>query len=190
MINKKILLLILLLPVLVSAQDNFYYSFEVDFSENAKFKEVELVFDLEGLGNNYYDYFGDNYRIKLFDKDENLLIESEFSPVMKRIIEEVGIEEYRESEGMLVLPYFENAYSAVIYDTEGNEIDSVLVSQYSRRGFDINDFNSNVILDEDIDQEIVIRRPVEDGVDPVIVSLAILLVVLIGLWVVLFRKKQ
>jgi len=192
MINKKIILIILLLPVLVNAQDSFYYySFSVDFTDSAKFNDVDLFLQLEGIGNNYYDYFGENYRIKLYGEKENLLVESEFSPGKKVIVENGEVEEYKNQDGRLVLPYFEDAHRAVIYDSENMEIDSILVSQYSKRGFNINDFNGNVILDEEVDSDKIVRKPVDsEGIDPVVAGLGVLLVLLIGVWVVLVKKKN
>lgn len=177
---KKYFLVILVLFLVGSVIAQPYsYNFKINTEE----KKVEsFSIDLiQGKIYNYNDFALEDYRMEIRDVSRKLLHELNFDMP------------FGQDKFSLYVPYFEDAHSAVIYDSENNEIDRILVSQYSKKGFDINDFNSNVILDEEVDtdEDKIVRKPVDsEGVDSVVVSLGVLLVLLVGLWVVLIRKKN
>lgn len=156
----------------------YSYNFKIDIEE----KKIEsFSIDLiQGEVYNYNDFILEDYRLEIKDVSRNVLHELNFDIPFNQ--EKLGV----------YAPYFEDAHRAVIYDSENMEIDSILVSQYSKRGFNINDFNGNVILDEEeISGDNVVRRPDENSsVDPIVAGLGVLLVLLIGLWVALLKKKN
>ena len=175
--KSKYFLIVLVLFLIGSIIAQPYsYNFKMDVEE----KKIEsFSIDLiQGEVYNYNDFVLEDYRLEIRDVSRNVLHELNFDIP------------FNQDKFGIYVPYFENAHRAVIYDSDNREVDSILVSQYSKRGFNINDFNGNVILDEDVEEDKIVRRPVDNSeVDPIVVGLGVLLVLLIGVWVVLFRKK-
>ena len=89
--------------------------------------------------------------------------------------------------------YFVNGYRAIAYDPNGVELDMILLSQFAKEGFDIDDFQE--ISDSDIEDLFEEKDKDELQIDEedykiYIISLIIVLILLIIILTYSLKKKR
>ena len=160
-----ILLVFLFSMSLVSAQ--YYYEFDLSFTGK------EVMVDSVGIKFNHrevknFELFEENYQLKIFDENNNELLSDSFGLPSLSIFDGIEGEELgnggrvieKNGSFSLIFPYYENAYSAVVY-YNGIESDRILLSQYSKQGFNIEDFKGDELVIEEDKREDIIRKDFE-----------------------------
>ena len=153
MTNKKIFLVFVILLSLNFVSAGYYYKFDLKLeNEIIKFKSVDIEFSQEGnFINNYYNE-ENSYYLNIMDSKNLVLDKIYFSPpnfVLYDLVNDKG--EFYKSESVILdeldfnifSNYFDNGYKAIIYDSSGEELDRIFISQFAKEGFDINDFKSD-----------------------------------------------
>ena len=194
---RLILLVFLFSMSLVSAQ--YYYEFDLSFTGK------EVIVDSVGIKFNHrevknFELFEENYQLKIFDENNNELLSDSFGLPSLSIFDEIAGEELGnggrviEENGSfsLIFPYYENAYSAGVY-YNGIESDRILLSQYSKQGFNIEDFKGDELVIEEDKREDIIRKDFEYADNNNNLITGILWIVLIALSAFLYfllKKKK
>ena len=192
----------ILLIGIVSASP-YYYNFGLDYDKgdiDIKYVNIEFYQDL-GLVWNYFNE-SNVYYLEIIDNKNNVLDKSFFSApnfVIYDLVDENG--NYTESKFVefenvsfeVFVPYYENAYQMIVYDNDINELDRVLLSQFSKTGFDKEDFKDvrteNI---ETVKDDVVNERKVSSEINyrNYVIILIVVLIVLVVVLIYFLRKKK
>ena len=202
-----ILVLIILMNLisLVSAfSENYYYDIELYYNKgNIEIKNIELEFSQEDLSTNYED--NDTYHIRIIDNKNKVLDKIFFNApiiILTDIANESGdfvegrAEELENVSFNVFAPYHENGYQIIVYKND-LEINREFVSQFSKTGFNIEDFlgknTGKEIIDVNKDKEVDERKKTpgyfSDYKNYIPILTITLIVLIIGLIYFLIREK-
>lgn len=199
MIDKKIFLIFVILFSLNLINASYYYNFDIEYKNgNLDIKSVSVEFSQEeNFADNYYNE--DNvYFLNIINGKNVVLDKINFSVpnfVLYDMVDEKG--EFNESkivfleevEFNVLSNYYENGYKAILYDNSGKDIASILLSQFSKEGFNIQDFVNNKIDKEvslkDVEKIAVQKKDYTNYVKILLIVLVILIIILI----VILKKK-
>ncbi|MAG61717.1 hypothetical protein CMI43_02800 [Candidatus Pacearchaeota archaeon] len=193
----RLILLVLLFSVsLVSAQ--YHYEFDLSFTgKEVRVDSVGIKFNHREVRN--FELFEENYQLKIFDGNNKELLSDSFGLPSLSIFEGIEGEELGnggrvvEENGSfsLIFPYYENAHSAVVY-YNGIESDRILLSQYSKQGFNIEDFKGDELVIEEDKREEIIKKDFEyaDNNNLLTGILWIVLIALSAFLYFLLKKKK
>jgi len=201
MIDKRYLFLIILLSLnIVSA--SYYYNFEMEYVEGTiDIKSVGIEFSQEEDFIYNYHNESEGYYLQIVDRKDNILDKIFFSPIDFVIYDLVDNDGNFTESRLIILDelnfdidseYFSNGHKAIAYDPQGIELDTILLSQFAKEGFDIEEFDK--IPDEEIEdlfeekdrKELQIN---EEDYSIYIISLIIVLILLIIILTYSLKKK-
>ena len=191
--NKKIFLIFVILLSLNFVSAGYYYNFEIKYDKgDLKINSIDVEFSQEdNFADNYYNE-ENIYYIDIIDNKNIVLDKIYFSPpnfVLYDLVNDKG--EFNESkivfldevEFNVLSDYYENGYKTILYDSSKNELDSILISQFAKEGFNIEEFRNNKIEKEvnlkDVEKIAVQKKYYTDYVKILIVVLVLLIIVLV-----------
>lgn len=202
MINKKyfVIIVVLLNFNLISA--SYYYNFEIKYDNgNLKINSVNVEFSQEkDFADNYYNK--DNvYFLNIVNSKNIVLDKINFSVpnfALYDLVNDKG--EFNESkivfldevEFNILSNYYENGYKAILYDSSGKDLDNILLSQFSKEVFNIEDFK-NINKNEEKDdlrniEDITDKMPQKNYTNYVKILIIVLVILIIVLMISLKRK--
>ncbi len=213
-INKVYLLfgIILILNLcFISATEHLYYTLKLNYSYGeVKIKDLKVELDLEYRYNIVNTDIFSNYYYSVVDKDNKVLEEDIFSipnkaryDIYDNTTDEMiggGFIELNSSEIDIYVPYYENSKEIVIYSFDRKMLDRILVSQYSKIGFNKGDFINGSNADNNIigniqtgensdkntnkDYDILNRNLI------LIILLVSIVVIILIIFIMLYNKKK
>lgn len=204
MIDKKLfgILFVLLLINFVSA--NFYYEFGLDFDRgNIDVNSVDVILSQQKDFLYNYHNESDGFYITIVDRNNLILDKIFFSPpnfLIYDFVDENGninggeIVVLDENSFVVNSEYFDNGYKAIVYDPFGNELDSILISQFAKSGFSVKDFSEI----DDKEKEVIFEEKKKDNSLEIpdkdyqiyIIGLIAILIILVIILVYSLRKKK
>lgn len=204
------MLIISLISAVISSWP-YYYSIQLDYNNKTdnklSIKSVSIEFHYEMPLN--FNSEDSNY-LEIIDNKNNVLYKENFS-VPNFVIYDLGDENGTFIESKFVelenvsfnvyLPYYENSYQLVVYDNskgKRNEMDRILLSQFSKTGFDKSDFRISKdleIKDEYISEAGEIYRKelgkkADKDYKNYVVILLIILIILLIILIYSLKKKE
>jgi len=191
--KNKIILVFVVLFFLNLVSASYYYSFNMKYSEgNLRINDVNVEFSQKKDFANNYNNGRNFYFINIFDNKNMLLERINFSLpnfVIYDLVDEKG--EFKESKPILLdniefkilSNYYENGYKAILYDSSGKQIDYLLLSQFSKNNFSIENFRKNQtnkeVNLEDVEKIEVQKKDYNNHVKILIILLLVLIIILI-----------
>jgi len=203
MIRKMMFIASFVFLIGIVSASPYYYNLGLDYNKgdiDIKYVNIEFYQDPDLVWN--YINVSNIYHLDIIDDENNILDKTFISPpifVIYDLVNESGnisesqIVEFENVSFEVFVPYYENSYQLIVYDNNGNELDRVLLSQFSKTGFDKNDFKDVRIEDiKIVEDEVIETKETKFSSNKDYQYIIILIVVLIVLVVVLiyFLKKK
>ena len=203
MIRKTIFIVSFILLIGIVSASPYYYNLGLDYDKgdiDIKYVNIEFYQD----PNLVWNYFNESntYYLEIVDDGNNVLDKTFISPpkfVIYDLVNDSGdisesqIVEFENVSFEVFVPYYENAYQLIVYDNNGKELDRMLLSQFSKTGFDKEDFKEVIRDDiEIVEDDIVNERKVSSEINyrNYVIILVIILIILVIILIYFLKKKK
>ncbi len=191
----------------------FYYNIELYYNKGGiEIKNVNVEFSNEGKSNFNKD---NSYYLDIVD-DENKILEKIFFSIPNFVLidakdeqgnfiatNESGFKELKNVSFNVFASYYENGYQIIVYDKSNIELDGEFISQFSKTGFNKEDFinvETSNNFSEDRGEEKDIKndgwgigngaRKFTDNYKNYIIILSLILLILIIVLVYFLNRKK